>query len=191
MALPEPAERQKIHTRAIVLEGYRRADGLWDIEAHLTDTKSYAFSTAERGQIEPGEALHRMLMRLTVDDNLVVRDACALTESAPYRMCPEITGNFQRLIGLQIGAGWTRAVRERVGGIQGCTHHVELLGPLATVAFQTIVPLREREARERGQTAYPTAPGRAPAILETCHAYARDSPVVKRQWPDFYAGPQK
>ena len=42
--------------------------------------------------------------------------------------------------GLRVGPGWRRAVRARLGGVQGCTHPVELLGPLATTAYQTVHP---------------------------------------------------
>ncbi len=31
--------RIRKHTRSVRFEGYARADGLWDIEAHLTDVK--------------------------------------------------------------------------------------------------------------------------------------------------------
>ena len=37
MPLPSPAPRTHIHARTVRLDGYRRADGLWDIEGHLTD----------------------------------------------------------------------------------------------------------------------------------------------------------
>ena len=33
--------------------------------------------------------------------------------------------------------GLSADVRERLGGTEGCTHIVELLGPVATTAFQT------------------------------------------------------
>lgn len=176
MPLSEPAPREKLHTRTIVLEGYRRADGLFDVEARLTDTKSYGFANEDRGRIEPGEPLHGMLMRLTIDAEMRVVACEANTEHAPYAICPAITPNFAALAGLRIGPGWMRAVRERVGGVKGCTHLVELLGPMATVAFQTLVVLR-REA--------PVDETRPPALLNTCHAYAADSPVVARRWPRF------
>ena len=54
MPLTEPVARELLHLRDIELRGYRRADGLFDIEATLQDTKSYAFSNAERG---PSSAL--------------------------------------------------------------------------------------------------------------------------------------
>jgi hypothetical protein len=45
-----PAARKLEHLRDISLRGYLREDGLVDIEAHLTDTKTYGFppSTAAR-----------------------------------------------------------------------------------------------------------------------------------------------
>ncbi|MBO6784243.1 MAG: DUF2889 domain-containing protein, partial [Alphaproteobacteria bacterium] len=43
MPLSPPAEREHIHTRTVECAGYRRTDGLWDIEGHLTDVKTYTF----------------------------------------------------------------------------------------------------------------------------------------------------
>jgi hypothetical protein len=40
MPLSPPQERELLHSRDIVLRGYQRADGLYDIEAQLTDAKS-------------------------------------------------------------------------------------------------------------------------------------------------------
>jgi hypothetical protein len=63
---------------------------------------------------------------------------------------------------------------------------VELLGPLATTAFQTIYPYRNRLKKD--EQPRPTHPAKRPRLLETCYAFATDSPVVKRYWPDFYTG---
>jgi hypothetical protein len=179
MPLSEPAPREKLHTRTLVLEGFRRDDGLYDIEARLADTKTYAFANEDRGEIPPGVPLHGMLMRLTVDEDLTVIACEAETEHSPYAICPAITPNFARLAGLRIGPGWTRTVREVVGGVRGCTHLVELLGPMATVAFQTLAPAR----RKRAETASATSAG-PPPLIDTCHAYAADGPVVARRWPE-------
>ena len=43
MPLTEPAARELLHTRVIDMRGYIRDDGLWDIEGHLTDNKSYGY----------------------------------------------------------------------------------------------------------------------------------------------------
>ena len=68
MPLSEPQERKLLHSRDIALRGYQRGDGLFDIEAHLTDIKSYGFDLEDRGWIEPGEPLHGMWLRMTVDE---------------------------------------------------------------------------------------------------------------------------
>jgi hypothetical protein len=191
---PPTVDREPIHTRTVTCRGHRRTDGLYDIEGHLLDQKAYGFPNTDRGWIAPGEPLHEMWLRLTVDETLVIKAVEAVTDNAPYGVCPTITPNFQRLVGLRIKGGFTQAVKERLGGVEGCTHLVELTGPVATTAYQTVMPdvyRRRREAAETAGQAIPRrhgAPGIAPALLNTCHAYAANGPVVKREYPDFYTG---
>ncbi len=118
------------------------------IEARLTDTKSYGFATDDRPWIDPGEPLHGMSMRMTVDEDMTIVGFEASTDYSPYRICPEIAPNYAKLVGIRIGRGFMRAVAERVGGTHGCTHLRELLQPMATVAFQTLYPVRARRDRE-------------------------------------------
>jgi hypothetical protein len=184
MPLSPPAERQHLHTRAIDLRGYARADGLYDIEAHLVDTKSYPFENQDRGTIAPGEALHGMWVRMTVGDDMVIRSCEAVSDFTPYAICPQAAPNFASLAGVSVGPGFNMMVRERVGGTKGCTHLREVLAQMATVAFQTIGPMRWRKARlareaaiARGET---PPPGRRAVPVGSCYAYAPDSPVVAR-----------
>jgi hypothetical protein len=178
--LPPPVDREPLHRRALDLRGYRRSDGLFDVEARLTDTKGYAVDNRWRGRLAPGTAIHDMWLRLTVDENLTVVAVSAVTDAAPYPVCDAITPAFRKLEGLTIGPGWRRDVAKRLGGVQGCTHLVELLAPLATTAMQTIVPLRERAAPD---------PRRPPGHLDSCHALRRDGPVVREHHPAWYTGP--
>ena len=83
---------------------------------------------------------------------------------------------MKRLIGLQIGPGWRRRVHDLVGRTAGCTHLVELLGPLATTAYQTMHWALEERAESKPERD-------KPAIIDTCHALASDSPIVKLEWP--------
>jgi Protein of unknown function (DUF2889) len=190
MPLSDPAPREPFHTRTVTCRGFRREDGQWDIEGRLTDVKSYAFDNQWRGSIEPGDPVHDMWIRLTVTDELEVTAVEAVTDKSPFRICPDITPNFQRLVGLRIGPGWTRATRARLGGTEGCTHLVELLGPVATTAFQTVVPGLARVRALRGEPEPDRAGGR-PRLLDTCHAFASDGEVVRRLWPDFHDGARK
>ena len=189
MPLPEPTSRKLIHSRTIECHGYQRDDGLWDVEAVMQDTKTYDFPNRHRtsGEVKAGEPVHRMLLRLTVDDDMVIRDAVAATEWGPYTMCPRITDSYRKLKGIRIGKGWRRKVKEVVGGVKGCTHHNELLGPIATTAFQAIYPLKHKHASTRAAA---STVSKRPLVIDTCHALASDSEVVKKQWPQFYTGPK-
>ena len=196
MPLTEPMARELLHLRDIELRGYRRADGLFDIEATLQDTKSYAFGNTERGQIDPGVPLHRMLARMTLTEDMEITAFEAVTEFGPYAICPSAAPNFARLAGLKVGRGFLKAANERIGGVHGCTHLRELLGQMGTVAFQTLYAVRVKRdaapnavdtARQPGGQ-QPAEPPRKPMLLGTCKAYAPDSPVVARQWPQFYTG---
>lgn len=181
MPLSPPADREPIHERRVECRGYRRADGLWDIEGRMTDVKSYDFDNTDRGHVAAGVPVHEMRVRITIDDDFLIHDVEAATEYAPFSICPQAAPAMKKLKGLRIGSGWRREIEKRVGGTLGCTHLRELLGPMATTAFQTIVPLRTKEPR--------TPSGRRPALLGTCHAYSPDSPVVKRLWPEHYREP--
>lgn len=184
MPLPAPAPRTLKHTRTVECRGYEREDGLWDIEGHLTDVKTYVHSRRDGGrERQPGDPVHDMWLRLTIDLDLKIRDVEAATDSSPYAGCGSITPNYKRLIGLTIGPGWRKAINERVGGVEGCTHLVELLGPLGTTAFQATG--RAREARNAGKPVT-----RRPYQINSCHTYKDDSPAVRERWPDFYTGPR-
>ena len=63
---------------------------------------------------------------------------------------------------------------------------------MGTVAFQTVFGAREKMKREsRGESDAAAAtvgdkPAKRPGLIDTCHALAADSEVVKQLWPEFY-----
>lgn len=179
--LSEAVKREKIHERRIIGEGFQREDGLWDIEGRLTDEKTYPFENEYRGRIEPGDLIHRMGLRMTLDDDFVIRRVEAMMSHHPFAVCPEILGAFRRLEGLAVKPGWSRAMRDRVGGVQGCTHLVTLLDNLAIVAFQTIAPLKRKDPA--------TASHGKPRHIDSCHALRSDGPVVKEHYPRWCKHP--
>ncbi len=186
MPLPEASPRRHAHTRAIDYRGYEREDGLFDIEAHMTDTKTYEFSNKWRGTVAIGEPLHEMLLRVTIDETFEIKDIVAVTDHSPFEVCPNITPVYKNLVGIRMGPGWRKAIRTKVGGVQGCTHLTELLFPMATVAMQTIWPILSQ--RKRGKPVEEQSPKKRPIVLNTCHAWSTDSPVVKDNAPDYYTG---
>ena len=191
MPLSSPVNRQLLHARNITCLGFYRDDGLWDIEGRLTDRKDYSFENENRGQVDAGEPVHDMWLRVTLNDNLLITNVEASTDASPYTICPDITKNFSRLKGITIGPGWRKAIKNKVGGIHGCTHLVELLGPIATTAYQTIFSekaqiLKKAKSSESKTKMAAGEERNKPRLLNTCHAFNESSSVVKKRWPNFY-----
>ena len=200
MPLSAPAAREKQHTRSIEINGYRRDDGLYDIEANLTDVKTFGQTNYDRGFIPEGEPIHDMWLRLTIGEGMEIVGCEAVSDLTPYRMCPTAAPNFARLVGMRIKAGFLRDANHAVGGPVGCTHLRELLQQMATTAFQTINPARVRKEMRAEGTTPPLGSdvvdaritekmGGPPKILNTCLAYSADGPLVRRRWPHLYTGP--
>lgn len=179
MPLPAPtAARQILHHRDITVRGYKREDGMFDIEGHLHDTKEVDFKVAS-GKRNAGESLHSMWLRITIDRTFTIIEAEASTDAMPYvGYCDQIAPEYKRLIGLAIVPGFTNRVRELLGGTSGCTHLTDLIGVVATTAFQTVA----------GQGLQSL--GDKPFQLGRCHALALTSPAVARYYPQWYKGDQ-
>lgn len=184
MPLSQASDRTLLHLRDIALRGYLRADGLVDIEAHLTDTKTYSFGNRARSRINAGEALHGMWLRLTVNQELTVQAAEASMDFTPHAICPGAAPSFTGLAGLTIGKGFLKGAMERVGGTKGCTHLRELLQQMATVAIQTMFSVKSHGVGQSGTGHADTQKEHAESrsvpkfLINTCHAYDENGPLV-------------
>jgi hypothetical protein len=177
MPLKDPASPRKLlHRRTVIAEGYRREDGLYDIEGHLTDVKGYEFHVSGGTKVA-GEPIHDMWLRITIDDHMIIHEAEARTEAQPYPgACETITPYYASLKGLRIAPGFTKAVKEKFSGVRGCTHLTELIGTLATVAFQTRYGSAESGSDQK------------PPHLDGCHALDTRGPVVAKFYPKWFSG---
>ncbi|WMS87746.1 DUF2889 domain-containing protein [Pleionea litopenaei] len=172
------ARRTPIHTRNISSLGYLREDELWDIETTLTDNKHYPFKTIERGELSTNEFVHRMTMVVTLNDELVIQDIKITMADAPFRLCQAVIPRFDSLVGVQIKSGWRDKVKALLKGRKGCTHLVELLSVVATTAFQTVLPYRNRNTL--GAKLIHSS------IVDQCQGFAADGEVIREHFPQFY-----
>lgn len=117
MPLAPPADRAPLHHRSIEFHGYQRADGLFDIECTLVDTKGVDVPLLGTGRVvRAGDPMHRMAIRMQVTAGLEVVGIEAASDATPYDACPEATASLQSVVGLKIVAGWTEMVKRRLGG---------------------------------------------------------------------------
>ncbi len=179
-----PPNRQLKHTRAIVVQAYARDDGLWDLEAQLTDTKTRDLALAS-GVRPAGLPVHDMHLRVTIDRSLNVVEAHAESRSVPYPgECETIAPDYGKLVGLNLMQGFRHALRERLGGAAGCTHMSELAAVLPTAAVQAfageVSPWRKSESTD------PSEARKKPFMIDRCHALKADGAVVLRYYPEWY-----
>ena len=174
-SLSPAVPREAVHKRQINCNGFVRADGLYDIEAELTDHKTYDFPSDIRGTVPPDLAVHHMVLRITIDRDRVIQHAEAITITGPYAICPTANAVFDNLVGLQIGPGWRRKVQAAIGGRHGCTHITELLGPVATIAYQTLYGEEARQKRQSGTFSDQDKQASRSQLANSCVGYADDS----------------
>ena len=174
-SLSPAVPREAVHKRQINCNGFVRTDGLYDIEAELTDHKTYDFPSDFRGTVTPDLAVHHMVLRITIDRDRVIQHAEAITITGPYAICPTANAVFNNLVGLQIGPGWRRKVQAAIGGRHGCTHITELLGPVATIAYQTLYGEEARQKRQSGTLSDQDKQASRSQLANSCVGYADDS----------------
>ncbi len=172
---PPKAPRERLHNRSISYDGYRRSDGLFDIEAHIVDTKDhdYALLTGIR---PAGVPVHDMWVRVTIDDTLTIRDIEAVTDSMPYPgACDRIAPDYRKLIGANLVQGFRKQLHDVVGHTKGCTHITEMLSYLPSAAVQTFAGLIPEDDGVN-----------KPFQLDKCHALDTSGETVRRYYPKWY-----
>lgn len=173
--LPDPhPERVPTHVRTISFQGYRRGDGLWDVEGELIDRRTQDVVFPGGGR-RAGEAIHCMRLRLTVDATGLIKDVGAASDAVPFEgVCGAIAPRYRGMIGVRVGPGYGAQVRGLLGGTAGCTHMTELLLSMGTAVLQTLF----------GEAATPDDV--KPVNLDGCHALGSSGPVVASVYPRWY-----
>lgn len=154
--------------------GFRRDDGLFDIECTLVDTKGMDVPLLGTGRVvATGEPMHAMSIRMCVDAALEVVAIEASSDATPYDVCPEATASLQAVRGMKVGGGWSYAIRRQLAGAASCTHLAEMLIAMGTAAYQTVVPFNRVNGVQT--EAFPLEKKE-----NSCHAYAAGGPLMRQ-----------
>lgn len=175
---PATAARTHKHRRSVVFEGFRRDDGLWDIEGRLVDVKDQDIEL--RGGVRrSGEPIHDISVRVTIDRAMNVVDVAICADYTPFMgVCERIVPDYRRIIGQNLLKGFLKTVKTLFGENRGCAHVNELLMALPTAAFQTFAgDVKPGEYEKK------------PFHLDRCHALSTDSEIVRDRYPRWYRDP--
>jgi len=173
-----PVTREQLHVRHIEMSGWRRSDGLFEIEGRVTDQKPFDFRPISGDRVVAAQDfLHNLGVRLVFDADRVIREVHTFSDAYPYEECSGGGASLQALVGLHIGAGWSSEVRKRLPPSDTCTHLREILLPLASAVFQTLGPFAFQDAVD--------AQGKPP-LIDSCHAYGASRKIVLQRWPAYH-----
>lgn len=170
--MSDTVSRQPIHTRRIEYASFLREDGLYEVEGKLVDMVEAS-----------GKAIHVMSLLLTFDQDLTIHGVRPSLETGPFPSCNDSPDPLPGLVGMRIAPGWQQRVREKISITESCTHHMELLFTMATVAYMAVSlapaingvdPLNHMRRM-----------GIRPYFLNGCRAWQADGPVVKEQFPEL------
>jgi hypothetical protein len=100
--------RERLHRRTVTYDGFRRDDGLFDIEAHIVDAKDHDYELLT-GVRPAREAIHDMWIRVTIDRRFVIHAIEAVTDGMPYPgACNRIAPAYQKLVGANLVKGFRK-----------------------------------------------------------------------------------
>jgi hypothetical protein len=180
MTLPQAAaDRQLKHRRQIDVQVFSRGNGLWEVDAVLTDVKTRVAQMID-GPRPAGTPIHEMLLRLVVNEKLDIVEAGSETRWMPYTgYCTEHGDAYKQLVGLNLLDNFRKALRQRLGGALGCTHITELAQVLPTAVVQAF-------AGEAIDTRGNTEGARRPFQIDRCHALRSEGEVVRLHYPRWH-----
>jgi hypothetical protein len=163
--------REEIHQRNIDIRAYRRSG--------LTDRKPWHFVPPAGKKSFPAQSpIHNLGVTLAFDSDMVVREVVTFMDSYPYEECSGGGDALRALVGLQIGTGWNRSIRERLPACDTCMHLKELLGPIATAAIQAMVGIRPSTLDSRDSAGKPLK-------VDSCYAYSAARTRAQTLWPQY------
>ena len=176
---PSTSRRVLKHTRAIQVAAFARDDGLWDIDAHISDIKTRDAQLAS-GVRPAGAPLHDLWLRVTIDTQLNIVAAEAVSDAVPYPgHCDTIGPAYQQLVGLNLMRGFRQDLNTRLSGTAGCTHVTELAQILPTAAIQAfagdVIDTRDGAGTQEQS--------HKPFQLDRCHALRTDGAAVAQYYP--------
>lgn len=120
-----PVSPDVLYDRDVRTRVYRAAPGVLRATASLKDD---SFGPAGFSSV------HDMIVSATIDEaTMQITAVSAQMLGHPHRACPSTTTQMDQLVGLQIGRGYFRELRERFGGDRGCNHLHTLAQHIGTV----------------------------------------------------------
>lgn len=166
-------KKELVHTRAIRMQTFAVDEERVLVEGILEDNRPFGVHTISNQRREPGQ-VHGMTVRLLMGGMPSrIQDAEAEMTTVPLDGCGQAVDSVKKLVGMPIVYGFSKEVKERLSGIEGCNHLTSLILTMGSAAVQGM-------AAHRGRN--PVPPEARAAMLE----YLKDTCCVWKEDGDLF-----
>ena len=179
--LPDLEDAVRVHDRRYDVEVLRDRDGRLRVRGAVRDQKPAGMLIPD--DPDPLTVLH-MAVELVIDfPALTIVDVTVVMSTTPHGTCTDIEDDYQKLVGLSIARGFSRSVKDLLGGPRGCTHVGALLQAMAPAVIQSTWSMRTLAQREAGLTMEEARANSDPRDslkfnLNTCHVWDEGGDMV-------------
>jgi len=175
MSKLESLKGEQIHSRSIRIETFAVDDERVIVEGVLEDMRSNVMYTISGTRREPGR-VHGMVARLLVGEMPAkILDVEVEMPKVPLDECEQTADSVKKLVGMPVVYGFSKAVKERLGGTEGCTHLTSLVLTMGSAVVQGM-------AAHRGRSPAPPAARKIMLqyVKNTCRIWREDGPVFQK-----------
>ncbi len=177
VTLRERIKGRPLHGRSIDMKTYVLDDDTILVEGRLQEDRFHTVFDITGESKAPGPVHHMTIWLMLGGTPLAILDADAEMSHAPLAFCQVTLETVQKVIGLEIAAGFQKRVRALMGGDKGCAHLTHLLTVMSQAAFQGQIAHRRRH-----RTPVPRSMEEVVglgSLLGSCRAWREDGPKVK------------
>jgi hypothetical protein len=162
---------------------------VWALDEDRYRFTSYLLDESFGGHYE-GDGGSAVIHHFTAEgvvtgDDLVLSELTIRAVVHPFGECPLVTITAQALIGNSIADGWRKKVLGHLGGVQGCTHQVNLLLSLSDMVILihhqrlNVHSIFGRNSLDSGNW-LASSWGDAEKFVGFCHALSGESPTLRK-----------
>lgn len=179
----ESMKGDKIHSRNIRVETFKAGEDRIIVEGTLNDERMVGSRTLAGKAVKPGK-FHGMVVRFLVGETPPrILDVEAQMFKTPSDSCCQAESTMDSLIGLPIVYGYSKEIKDRLGGTKSCTHLMSLVLVMGSAAIQGFATNRGHRNVE---------PGARDILFQyvknSCLMWGEDGEFYKRTMKEIEAG---
>ena len=144
-------------------------------------------ATLQDDSFGPGgfATVHDMTLAVEIDEpSMRIETVKAEMVGHPHRTCPSTLRAMDQLIGLRIGSGYFRELRERFGGNRGCNHlhtMAQHIGTVVSLSFAARLVENDTEAQALPHERWMLrVVQNEPRVIDSCAIWHQDGELATR-----------